>query len=47
VALVVAAIVGFVTIRALMNVAERVNFGLFVIVVGLSIIGGAVWQVLR
>jgi undecaprenyl-diphosphatase len=47
VAVLVAAVVGFVTIRALMNVAERVNFGLFVIVVGLSIIGGAVWQVLR
>ena len=44
VALLVAAVVGFVTIRALMSVAERVNFGLFVIVVGLSIIGGALWQ---
>ncbi|MDP6455302.1 MAG: undecaprenyl-diphosphate phosphatase [SAR202 cluster bacterium] len=44
VAVIVAAIVGFVTIRALMNVAERVNFGLFVILVGLSIIGGSVWQ---
>ena len=44
VAVVVAAAVGFVTIRALMTVAERVNFGLFVVVVGLSIIGGALWQ---
>lgn len=44
VAVLVAAVVGFVTIRALMSVAERVNFGLFVIVVGLSIIGGALWQ---
>ena len=43
-AVVVAAAVGFVTIRALMTVAERVNFGLFVVVVGLSIIGGALWQ---
>lgn len=46
-AVAVAAVVGFVTIRALINVAERVNFGMFVIIVGLSIIGGALWQGLR
>lgn len=44
VAVLVAAVVGFVTIRGLLMVAERVNFGLFVTVVGLSIILGAVWQ---
>ena len=47
VAVAVAAVVGFATIRALMAVAERVNFAYFVMAVGVSIVAGAVWQGLR
>ncbi len=42
-----AAVVGFIVIRALLSVAERLNFGWFVLTVGALIIGGAVWQGLR
>ena len=40
----VAGIVGFVTIRALLSVAERISFASFVIFVGLAVIVGAIWQ---
>ena len=43
VALAVSALTGFVTIRALMSVAQRLNFGWFVLVLGAGIIAGAVW----
>ena len=46
-ALVTAAIVGFVAIRALIKLAEHVNFGWFVIIVGGSIVGGAAWELLN
>ena len=42
VALVVSALTGFVTIRALMSVAQRLNFGWFVLVLGAGIIAGAI-----
>ena len=42
----VACVVGFATIRALLAVAERVNFAVFVIIVGTAIALGAVWQAL-
>ena len=42
-ALAVSALTGFVTIRALMSVAQRLNFGWFVLVLGAGIIAGAVW----
>ena len=42
----VACAVGFLTIRALLAVAERVNFAAFVIIVGAAIALGAVWQTL-
>jgi undecaprenyl pyrophosphate phosphatase UppP len=40
----VAAVVGLFTIKALLAVADRINFGLFVIIVGAAIVGGALWQ---
>lgn len=40
----VAAVVGLITIRLLLNFAERVNFGWMVIIVAVAILGGAVWQ---
>ena len=43
-ALAVAAIAGFLTLKALMSVAQRVNFGWFVIIVGGGIIAGGLWQ---
>ena len=46
VALIVAAAVGYVSIRALLNLARRVNFGLFVAVAGVVIIAGGLWQAL-
>ena len=46
VALGVAAVSGFVTIRALLKLAERINFGWFAVIVGIVIISGAVWQLL-
>ncbi len=39
-----AAVVGLITIRALLAVAHRVNFGLFVLLLGALILGGAIWQ---
>lgn len=42
VALAVAALTGFATIRALMSVARRLNFGWFVLVLGAGIIAGAI-----
>ena len=44
VALAVAALVGFVSIRALIALAERVNFGWFVGITGASITLGGLWQ---
>ena len=46
VALIVAAAIGYVSIRALLNLARRVNFGLFVAVAGVVIIAGGLWQAL-
>ncbi|MCH8108643.1 MAG: undecaprenyl-diphosphate phosphatase [Chloroflexi bacterium] len=43
-AAVIACVVGFVTIRGLLVVAERVNFAAFVIIVGAAILLGAIWQ---
>ena len=43
VALVVSALTGFAAIRALMSVARRLNFGWFVLILGVGIIVGAVW----
>ena len=43
-AVAVAGAVGYVTIRWLMAVAERLNFAYFVIAVGVGIIAGAMWQ---
>ena len=43
-AAVIACVVGFVTIRGLLAVAERVNFAAFVIIVGAAILLGAIWQ---
>lgn len=40
----VAAVIGLVTIKALLSVAERVNFALFVLAAGALILGGAIWQ---
>lgn len=40
----VAAVVGLVTIRALLVMAQRINFGLFVIIVGASVLAGASFQ---
>ena len=46
VALIAASVVGYVSIRALLNLAQRVNFGLFVAIAGVVIIAGGLWQVL-
>lgn len=43
VALAASALTGFVTIRALMSVAQRLNFGWFVLILGAGIIAGAIW----
>lgn len=40
----VAAVIGLVTIKALLSVAERVNFAIFILVAGALVLGGAVWQ---
>lgn len=42
VALAVSALTGFATIKALMSVARRLNFGWFVLVLGAGIIAGAI-----
>ena len=44
VALAVSALTGFATIRALMGVARRLNFGWFVLVMGAGIVAGAIWM---
>ena len=46
IALAVAAAVGFVTIRALLKLARRLELGWFVVVVGAAITIGALWQAL-
>ena len=46
IALGVAAVAGFVAIRLLIKLAEQVNFGWFVIIVGGSIVGGVLWETL-
>lgn len=46
VALVSAAVVGFVSIKALLSLAGRVNFGWFVAIAGVVIIVGGLWQAL-
>ena len=44
VALAVSAVTGFATIKALMAVAHRLNFGWFVILMGSAILAGAIWM---
>ena len=44
VALVAASVVGYVSIRALLKVAQRTNFRWFVGIAGLVIIAGGLWQ---
>ena len=46
VALAAAALVGFLSIRALIALAGSVNFGWFVAIAGLAIVAGGVWQAL-
>jgi undecaprenyl-diphosphatase len=41
-----AAVIGLITIKALMAVAQRVNFGFFVITLGLLVIAGTLWVML-
>jgi undecaprenyl-diphosphatase len=41
-----AAIVGIITIRALLAFAQRINFGAFVAIVGVALIASAVWYTL-
>lgn len=43
----VAAVVGLISIKALLAVAEKINFAWFVIIVGATILAGAIWQGLR
>ena len=45
-ALAIAAVTGFITVKALLKVAERVNFGWFVVIVGLGIMAGGLGQAL-
>ena len=45
-ALAAAAAVGFFSIRGLLKVARRVNFGLFVAVAGVVVMAGGLWQAL-
>lgn len=47
VALAVSAVTGFATIRALMAVARRLNFGWFVLLMGAAILAGAVLTVVN
>ena len=44
VAAAVACLLGLVAIRGLLAIAERTNLGAFVIIVGVAIVAGAVWQ---
>ena len=41
---VVAAVVGILVIRGLLSMAERLNFGWFVISIGILLIAGTLWQ---
>ena len=45
-AAVIACLVGIVTIKALLQVAERINFAVLVIAVGVLLVLGAAWQAL-
>jgi undecaprenyl-diphosphatase len=47
VGLVVAGVVGLATLKLLVGVAARVNFGKFVLIAGVAIIAAAVWEILR
>ena len=42
----IAALVGLLTIKALLNLAERVNFAAFALILGAAILAGALWQAL-
>jgi undecaprenyl-diphosphatase len=44
VAMLVAAVVGLISIKLLLVVAERINFAWFVIVVGAMVLAGGIWQ---
>ncbi len=46
IALIAASAVGFLSIRGLLSVARRSNFGWFAAIVGIVIIAGALWQAL-
>ncbi|MDA1215748.1 MAG: undecaprenyl-diphosphate phosphatase [Chloroflexi bacterium] len=46
VGVVAAGVVGLVTIKALMAVAQRVNFGVFVLTLGALVIAGTLWVML-
>lgn len=43
----VAAVVGLATLKLLLAAAERINFGKFVLIAGIAIVGAAVWEILR
>ena len=42
----IAALVGLLTIKALLRLAERVNFAAFALILGATILAGALWQAL-
>ena len=44
ISVIVAFVTGIFAIRIILNLAKRINFGLFVIVVGITMVMGAVWQ---
>lgn len=46
VATIIAAVVGLMTIRGLLAVAQRVNFGFFVLLIGALMLASGVWQAL-
>ena len=45
-ALAVAFAVGLLTIRTLLRLAERLNYGYFLLAVGIAMLGGALWQII-
>lgn len=47
VAVLVSGLVGLATLKLLMGLAARVNFGKFVLIAGVAIVGAAVWEILR
>ena len=47
VAAAVAFATGIVTIQILLKIAQRVNFGIFVMIVGLTIISASIWEFVR